>query len=131
MIIDVKDWKRQLQDAIDKAFPGKQLKVDENTKSITRMVKASLDRRGIAADKAVQQKEVREIIAVLKASDLSDDLGLYIRAFGGHRKDSKSPRAKAKVVDWKRVAKDEEKYLRAARRIDSPLVICPWRQVLT
>jgi hypothetical protein len=31
MIIDVKDWNRRLQDAIDTAFPGKQLKVDENT----------------------------------------------------------------------------------------------------
>jgi hypothetical protein len=31
MIIDVKDWNRRLRAAIDKAFPGKQLKVDENT----------------------------------------------------------------------------------------------------
>jgi hypothetical protein len=90
MIIDVKDWNRRLQDAIDKAFPGKKLKIDENTKSLTRMVKDSLEWRGIAADKAAQQKEILEILTVLRASDLGDDLGLYLRAFGGHPKPTKS-----------------------------------------
>jgi hypothetical protein len=59
MINDVKDWNRRLQDALEKAFPGKQLKVDENTKSVSRMTKDRLDRRGIAADKAVAEKERR------------------------------------------------------------------------
>ena len=53
------------KDAIGKAFPGKQLKADENTKSLTRMIKDSLDRRGIT-DQAVQQKEMQEIIRTVK-----------------------------------------------------------------
>jgi glutathionyl-hydroquinone reductase len=69
MIIDPKDWNRRLQDAIDKAFPGKQLKIDENTTSLNRMIKDSLHRRGIAADKAAVQKEMQEIFATLNATD--------------------------------------------------------------
>jgi hypothetical protein len=93
MIIDVKDWNRRLQDAVDKAFPGKKLKIDENTRSVSRMIKDSLDRRGIA-DEEAQEKERRGIIATLKASDLGDDLGLYIRAFGGQPKADKRKRSK-------------------------------------
>jgi hypothetical protein len=54
MIIDVKDWNRRLQDAIDKAFPGKKLKIDENTKSLTRASpeNALFPRRHTLQDKA-------------------------------------------------------------------------------
>jgi hypothetical protein len=83
MIIDVKEWTRRLQEAIDQTFPGKQLKVDESVKSLTGMIKESQDRRGILNGEA-RQKEIREIIATVKASnDLGDDLRLYIGALGG------------------------------------------------
>jgi hypothetical protein len=71
MIIDVKEWTRRLQEAIDQTFPGKQLKVDESAKSLTGMIKDSQDRRGILNGEA-RQKEIREIIATVKASN---DLG--------------------------------------------------------
>jgi hypothetical protein len=85
MIIDVKEWTRRLQEAIDQTFPGKQLKVDESVKSLTRMIKDSQDRRGILNGET-RQKEIREIIATVKASnDLGDDLRLYIGPLGGRQ----------------------------------------------
>jgi hypothetical protein len=57
MIIDVKEWTRRLQEVIDQTFPGMQLKVEENVKSLRGMIKDSHRRRGIS-DEAAQQKEI-------------------------------------------------------------------------
>jgi hypothetical protein len=85
MIIDVKEWTRRLQEAIDQTFPGKQLKVNESVKSLSGMIRDSQDRRGILNAEA-RQKEIREIIAIVKTSnDLGDDLRLYIGAMGGRQ----------------------------------------------
>jgi hypothetical protein len=85
MIIDVKEWTRRLQEAIDQTFPGMQLKVEENVKSLSGMIKDSHHRRGIS-DEAAQQKEIQEIIATVKTSkNLGDDLRVYMRAVGRER----------------------------------------------
>jgi hypothetical protein len=77
--------------------------------SVSRMIKDSFDRRGIA-DEAVQEKERRGIIANLKASDLGDDLGLYIRAFGGRPKaDKGNPSKRNKIEPSKREKRESAK----------------------
>jgi hypothetical protein len=94
MIIHAKGWTRCLQEAIDQTFPGKQLKVDESAKSLTGMIKDSQDRRGILNGGA-RQKEIREIIATLRASkELGDDLRLYVGALGGRQ-----PTGRKKIVE--------------------------------
>ena len=88
-IIDVKDWNRRLQEAIEGACPGKHLRIEENTTSISRLIRESLERRGII-DRG--DNEYREIIAKLKASNICDDIAFYIGAFGGQSK-QKVPKA--------------------------------------
>jgi hypothetical protein len=112
MIIDVKNWNRRLQDAIYKAFPGKQLKIDDNVPSLRQLIKKSLVRRGIALNDAVLEKERNEIIPVLNASDLGEDLRLYMRTFGGPPKAIKGKPSKEEKKEPSKRKDSKEEYQR-------------------
>jgi hypothetical protein len=81
-IINVQEWTLGLQKAIDETFPGRQIHIDTNVRSLNGMIKDSLDRKGILDD-AARREQTREIIATVKASEnLSNDLRLFLNSFG-------------------------------------------------
>jgi hypothetical protein len=81
-IINVQEWTLGLQKEIDETFPGRQIHIDTNVRSLAGMIKDSLDRRAILDD-AERREQTREIIATVKTSEnLSNDLRLYLRTFG-------------------------------------------------